>query len=81
MLGLGGLVGSGAVLNPAILGVIGIVGAKALQYHPALIKRFNNMIAKGDYRQSADLLERYAATSGVAGVEVNQLINELRQGR
>ena len=81
LLGLGGLVGSGAVLNPAILGVIGVVGAKALQYHPALIKRFNKMIAKGDYRQSADLLERYAATSGAAGVEVNQLINELRQGR
>ena len=81
LLGLGGLVGSGAVLNPAILGMIGAVGAKALQYHPALIKRFNNMIAKGDYRQSADLLERYAATSGAAGVEINQLINELRQGR
>ena len=81
LLGLGGLVGSGAVLNPAILGMIGAVGAKALQYHPALIKRFNYMIAKGNYRQSADLLERYAATSGAAGVEINQLINELRQGR
>ena len=81
LLGLGGLVGSGAVLNPAVLGMIGVVGAKALQFHPALIKRFNKMIANGEYRKSADLLERYAATSGAAGVEVNQLINELRQGR
>ena len=81
LLGLGGLVGSGAVLNPAILGMIGVVGAKALQFSPALLKRFNYMIAKGNYRQSADLLEKYAATSGAAGVEVNQLINELRQGR
>ena len=81
LLGLGGLVGSGAVLNPAIIGMIGVVGAKALQFSPMLLKRFNYMIAKGDYRKSADLLERYAATSGAAGVEVNQLINELRQGR
>ena len=81
LLGLGGLVGSGAVLNPAILGMIGIVGAKALQYHPSMVKSFNTMIAKGNYRKAADMLERYAATSGAAGVEVNQLINELRQGR
>ena len=39
------------------------------------------MIANREYRKSADLLERYAVTSGAAGVEVNQLINELRQGR
>jgi hypothetical protein len=39
------------------------------------------MIANKEYRKSADLLERYAVTSGAAGVEVNQLINELRQGR
>jgi hypothetical protein len=46
-----------------------------------MIKRFNKMIAKENYRQAADMLERYAVTSGAAGVEINQLINELRQGR
>ena len=81
LLGLGGLVGSGAVLNPAVLTAIGVVGAKALQYSPMMVKRFNKMIAKQNYRQAADLLERYAITSGAVGVEVNQLINELRQGR
>ena len=81
LLGLGGLVGSGAVLNPAVLTAIGVVGAKALQYSPMMVKRFNKMISKQNYRQAADLLERYAITSGAVGVEVNQLINELRQGR
>lgn len=81
LLGLGGLVGSGAILNPAVLTAIGVVGAKAFQYSPMMVKRFNKMIAKEDYRQAADLLERYAITSGAVGVEVNQLINELRQGR
>ena len=81
LLGLGGLVGSGAVLNPAILGMIGIVGAKALQFSPMLLKRFNYMIAKGDYRKSADLFDFFFSTSGAAGVEINQLVNELRQGR
>ena len=81
LLGLGGLVGSGAILNPAVLTAIGIVGAKAFQYSPSMIKRFNKMIAKQNYRQAADMLERYAVTSGAAGVEINQLINELRQGR
>jgi len=81
LLGLGGLIGSGAVLHPAILGMIAIAGAKAFQYSPYMLKRFNKMIANKEYRKSADLLERYAVTSGAAGVEVNQLINELRQGR
>ena len=81
LLGLGGLVGSGAILNPAVLTAIGIVVAKAFQYSPSMIKRFNKMIAKQNYRQAADMLERYAVTSGAAGVEINQLINELRQGR
>jgi hypothetical protein len=81
LLGLGGLVGSGAILNPAVLTAIGVVGAKAFQYSPMMVKRFNKMIAREDYRQAADLLERYAITSGAVGVEVNQLINELRQGR
>ena len=81
LLGLGGLVGSGAILNPAVLTAIGIVGAKAFQYSPSMIKRFNKMIAKQNYRQAADMLERYAVTSGASGVEINQLINELRQGR
>ena len=81
LLGLGGLVGSGAILNPAVLTAISVVGAKALQYSPMMVKSFNKMIAKENYRQAADLLERYAITSGAVGVEVNQLINELRQGR
>ena len=45
-----------------------------------MVKRFNKMIAKEEYRQAADLLERYALQVE-RGVEVNQLINELRQGR
>ena len=46
LLGLGGLVGSGAILNPAVLTAIGVVGAKAFQYSPMMVKRFNKMIAK-----------------------------------
>ena len=66
---------------PAVLGVIAAVGAKAFQYSPMMIRRFNRMIAKKNYRQAADLLEKYGYGGGLAGTEVNQLVNELRQGR
>ena len=81
ILGIGGLIGGGAILAPAVLGVIAAVGAKAFQYSPMMIRRFNRMIAKKDYRQAADLLEKYGYGGGLAGTEVNQLVNELRQGR
>ena len=81
ILGIGGLIGGGAILAPAVLGVIAAVGAKAFQYSPMMIRRFNRMIAKKNYRQAADLLEKYGYGGGLAGTEVNQLVNELRQGR
>ena len=81
ILGIGGLIGGGAILAPAVLGVIAAVGAKAFQYSPSMIRRFNKMIAKKDYRQAADMLEKYGTGSGLAGTEINQLVNELRQGR
>ena len=81
ILGIGGLIGGGAVFAPAVLGVIAAVGAKAFQYSPSMIRRFNKMIAKKDYRQAADMLEKYGTGSGLAGTEINQLVNELRQGR
>ena len=81
ILGIGGLIGGGAILAPAVLGAIAAVGAKAFQYSPSMIRRFNKMIAKGDYRQSADMLEKYGTGSGLVGTQINQLINELRQGR
>jgi len=81
LLGLGGLIGSGAVLNPAVLGVIAAVGAKAFQYSPMMTKRFNKMIANQEYRLAADMLEKYALTSGASGLAINQLVNELRQAR
>ena len=46
-----------------------------------MIRRFNRMIAKKNYRQAADLLEKYGYGGGLAGTEINQLVNELRQGR
>ena len=81
ILGIGGLIGGGAILAPAVLGAIAAVGAKAFQYSPSMIRRFNKMIAKGDYRQSADMLEKYGTGSGLVGTQINQLVNELRQGR
>jgi len=81
ILGIGGLIGGGAILAPAVLGIIAAVGAKAFQYSPSMIRRFNIMIAKKNYRQAADMLEKYGTGSGLAGTEINQLANELRQGR
>ena len=81
ILGIGGLIGGGAILAPAVLGVIAAVGAKAFQYSPMMLRRFNRMIAKKDYRKAADMLEKYGTGSGLVGTEINQLVNELRQGR
>ena len=81
ILGIGGLIGSGAILAPGVLVAIAAVAAKAFQYSPFMLRRFNKMIADGKYRQSADMLEKYGTGSGLAGTEINQLANELRQGR
>jgi hypothetical protein len=81
ILGIGGLIGGGAILAPAVLGIITAVGLKAFQYSPMMLRRFNRMIAKKDYRNAADMLEKYGTGSGLVGTQINQLANELRQGR
>ena len=67
--GIGGLIASGQALNPAVIGGLTALGAKLFQYQPFMIKRFNNMIAKGDYRSAMELIEKYGAqsSSGLLG--------------
>ena len=49
---IGGLVGSGAIMNPGVIGAITALGLKAFQYSPFMLKRFNEMIAKKNYRNA-----------------------------
>ena len=62
--GIGGLIASGQALNPAVIGGLTALGAKLFQYQPFMIKRFNKMIAKQDYRSAMELIERYGTQSG-----------------
>ena len=61
---IGGLIASGQALNPAVIGGLTALGAKLFQYQPFMIKRFNKMIAKQDYRSAMELIERYGTQSG-----------------
>ena len=62
--GIGGLIASGQALNPAVIGGLTALGAKLFQYQPFMIKRFNKMIAKKDYRSAMELIEKYGTQSG-----------------
>jgi len=62
--GIGGLIASGQALNPAVIGGLTALGAKLFQYQPFMIKRFNKMIAKQDYRSAMELIEKYGTQSG-----------------
>ena len=62
--GIGGLIASGQALNPAVIGGLTALGAKLFQYQPMMIKRFNKMIAKEDYRSAMELIEKYGTQSG-----------------
>ena len=62
--GIGGLIASGQALNPAVIGGLTALGAKLFQYQPFMIKRFNKMIAKEDYRSAMELIEKYGTQSG-----------------
>ena len=62
--GIGGLIASGQALNPAVIGGLTALGAKLFQYQPFMIKRFNEMIAKQDYRSAMQLIEKYGTQSG-----------------
>ena len=62
--GIGGIIASGQALNPAVIGGLTALGAKLFQYQPFMIKRFNKMIAKEDYRSAMELIEKYGTQSG-----------------
>ena len=62
--GIGGLIASGQALNPAVIGGLVALGGKLFQYQPMMIKRFNKMIAKEDYRSAMELIEKYGTQSG-----------------
>lgn len=62
--GIGGLIASGQALNPAVIGGLVALGGKLFQYQPFMIKRFNKMIAKKDYRSAMELIEKYGTQSG-----------------
>lgn len=76
---MGGLVGSGAIFNPAVIGAITALGAKAFQYSPFMLKRFNEMIAKKNYRKAAKMIEQYGAQSGAAGLLSNESVESYQQ--
>ena len=76
---MGGLVGSGAIMNPAVIGAITAIGAKAFQYSPFMLKRFNEMIAKKNYRKAAKMIEQYGAQSGAAGLLSNESVESYQQ--
>ena len=76
---MGGLVGSGAIMNPAVMGAITAIGLKAFQYSPFMLKRFNEMIAKKKYRQAAKFIEQYGAQSGAAGLLSNESVESYQQ--
>ena len=67
--GAGGLIASGQLLSPAVIGGIVALGTKIFQYTPSRLKSFNKMIAKGDYRSAMELIEKYGAqsSSGLLG--------------
>ena len=76
---MGGLVGSGAIMNPAVIGAITAIGLKAFQYSPFMLKRFNKMIASKDYRKAAKMIEQYGAQSGAAGLLSNESVESYQQ--
>ena len=76
---MGGLVGSGAIMNPAVIGAITAIGLKAFQYSPFMLKRFNKMIANNDYRKAAKMIEQYGAQSGAAGLLSNESVESYQQ--
>ena len=76
---IGGLVGSGAIMNPGVIGAITALGAKAFQYSPFMLKRFNEMIAKKNYRKAAKMIEQYGAQSGAAGLLSNESVEAYQQ--
>ena len=76
---MGGLVGSGAIMNPAVIGAITAIGLKAFQYSPFMLKRFNEMIAKKNYRKAAKMIEQYGAQSGAAGLLSNESVEAYQQ--
>ena len=76
---MGGLVGSGAIMNPAVIGAITAIGLKAFQYSPFMLKRFNKMIANKNYRKAAKMIEQYGAQSGAAGLLSNESVESYQQ--
>ena len=62
--GVGTLIGTGQALNPAVIGGLTALGIKLFQYQPKMLKRFNEMIAKQDYRSATDLIEKFGTQSG-----------------
>jgi len=76
---IGGLVGSGAIMNPGVIGAITALGLKAFQYSPFMLKRFNEMIAKKNYRNAAKMIEQYGAQSGAAGLLSNETVESYQQ--
>ena len=76
---MGGLVGSGAIMNPAVIGAITAIGLKAFQYSPFMLKRFNKMIAQKNYRKAAKMIEQYGAQSGAAGLLSNESVESYQQ--